>query len=719
MSAIQTFRHYRIAQDSSGGAVEVWRSGSEVVCLAVDTLRQIFVELHVGISDPSHAREHKPFQQIAQQASLCRHPHLLSALDSGEDEGANYYVTEFVDGERLDTYLARCNPLPTRLALIILSQITQGLQPLAQQPALLAGLNLFNSTIQLLGDSPPDLLCKIADLSLTVEPPKSALQLAPTTQRIIGDAARLLHYMMTGSMVESDLPMEASQRFAPELGFLFTALIDPAHAHHPASLEQLHNLTARCLADLNESNSPLPEKLPATLRPRLPLQSHFMAATTLADLLSEDYQVDPSPFDSAQPYRHAATTRATRQPATVQLLPPERLMPRDYLRSIRTALHRINSLDHPNLLRVMLFPEDEHAGYFLEEATGRHTLASILRLKGSCNAGETVTLLEHLLEANRQAEACGLTTCLRSLSQIHVQFTATNGEAMLPDETTLARIPLSDWPPFRLRVRTYPTTLNLTQPERFNLERLLPQGHPGAEVTSTQKQSSLMTPASVRDFALLGAALTRHQEGLPDKIRQHISDHLRIRKTTQQASPKEFVERLSAMAGRTAPKAPAARKTPAKKKTSASPPLELPFDPASEFTEYGEPMDLPEQTPDSLPLGRDSQPYAADLSTAPGFAEMLFGDQLPPEPDLDDDPQTAPISIFNQSPLLASEEGERNFLDGMGPMDSQADEDYSYLEEPSKGGSRLLLLLVLVILVAALVAGIMAHFTGRAFWLSK
>ena len=85
MSAIQTFRHYRIAQDSSGGAVEVWRSGSEVVCLAVDTLRQIFVELHVGISDPSQAREHKPFQQIAQQASLCRHPHLLTALDSGED----------------------------------------------------------------------------------------------------------------------------------------------------------------------------------------------------------------------------------------------------------------------------------------------------------------------------------------------------------------------------------------------------------------------------------------------------------------------------------------------------------------------------------------------------------------------------------------------------------------------------------------------------------
>ena len=719
MSAIQTFRHYLIAQDPSGGAVEVWRSGSEVVCLAVDTLRQIFVELHVGISDPSQAREHKSFQQIAQQASLCRHPNLLSAFDCGEDEGANYYVTEFVDGERLDTYLARCNPLPTRLALMILSQSTQGLQPLAQQPSLLAGVNLFNSTIQLLGDAPQDLLCKIADLSLTVEPSKSALQLAPTTQRIIGDAARLLYYMMTGSMVEADPPMEASQRFAPEVGFLLTALTDQAHAHHPASLEQLHNLAARCLADLNDSNSPLPKTLPTPLRPRLPLQSHFLAVTTLADLLNENYQVDASPFDSAQPYRHAATTRDTRVPATVQLLPPERLMPHDYLRSVRTSIHRVNSLDHPHLLRVILLPEDEHAGFFLEEAAGNHSLASMLRLKGSCNAGEAVVLLEHLLEANRQAEACGLTPCIRSLGQIHVQFTATHGEVALPDEATLARISLSDWPSFRLRVRTYPTTLNLTQPERFNLDRLLPQGHPGAEVTSTLKQSSLMTPASVRDFALLAAALTRHQLDLPDKVRQHISDHLRIRKSTQQASPKEFVERLAAMAGRSTPKPPAARKTPAKRKASPPAAMDLLFDPVSESLDAGESGDFLDHAPASLPLGLDPQTYNGDRLNAPGFAEMLFGDQLPPEPDEDLNHLIAPVSIFNQSSLPFQDEDGRGFLEGTDPMDPQADEDYSYLEEPPKSNRRLLLLLLLVILVAALVAGIMAHFTGRAFWLSK
>ena len=121
----------------------------------------------------------------------------------------------------------------------------------------------------------------------------------------------------------------------------------------------------------------------------------------------------------------------------------------------------------------------------------------------------------------------------------------------------------------------------------------------------------------------------------------------------------------------------------------------------------------------SLPLGLDPQTYNGDRLNAPGFAEMLFGDQLPPEPDEDLNHLIAPVSIFNQSSLPFQDEDGRGFLEGTEPMDPQADEDYSYLEEPPKSNRRLLLLLLLVILVAALVAGIMAHFTGRAFWLSK
>ncbi len=713
MSAIQTFRHYRISQDPAGGAVEVWRSGSEVVCLAVDTLRQVFVELHVGIADPSQTRELKPFQQIAGQAGQVRQRHFLSVLDSGEDEGANYYVTEFVDGERLDSYLARCNPLPPWLALELLAQLTNGLVPVAQQPALLAGLNLFNSTIQLLGEGPDDLLCKVADLALTALPEPAALVLSTSTQRLLADSARLLLYMLTGSMPPEAAEIKETTQLSPEINFLLTAISTPNHPHHPASLEQLCNLVGRCQHDLPvEAGGTRPEKLPVTLRPRLPLQSHYLSPTTVTEAVSDDFQVDPKPFDSSLPYRHAATTRSTRVPATIQLMPPDRLMPRDYVRSLRTAVQRINALDHPHLIRVLAFPDEEQPELYVEEATGKYTLASVLKIKGGLDAEEATFVLEQLLEAHRQAEGCGLTPVIRSLGQVYLHFTDSAGANQIPSEAQLSRLPLNQWPAFRLRVRTYPTALSLGQPERFQLERLLPPGHPGGDTAPAQKASSLLTPISTRDFALLTAVLTAGRPEISEKLRHHILDHLRPRKGNQQPSPKDFIDRLAAMSGRTLVTKPPIKKVATKKKAVIQEELDLPdADSAPGFLGGPREASSTEPTPGHL----NFDPEESYGASAPGFAEMLFGGQLPAEPDYGE--PVHPSTIFQAGPLQPPTSGERNFLDG--PLDDTfaADEDYSYPEEPEKKRSHALLLILLVILVAALVAGLMAHLTGKAFWI--
>ena len=66
-------------------------------------------------------------------------------MEGGEDEGANYFITEYLDGERFDTWLARCNPLPPWLALQTISQIIEGLCVLAPHPRLLAGVEAFST----------------------------------------------------------------------------------------------------------------------------------------------------------------------------------------------------------------------------------------------------------------------------------------------------------------------------------------------------------------------------------------------------------------------------------------------------------------------------------------------------------------------------------------------------------------------------------------------
>ena len=45
------------------------------------------------------------------------HPQVMGFREADEDEGVIFYLTEFIDGEMLDTYLARCNPLPAWLAV--------------------------------------------------------------------------------------------------------------------------------------------------------------------------------------------------------------------------------------------------------------------------------------------------------------------------------------------------------------------------------------------------------------------------------------------------------------------------------------------------------------------------------------------------------------------------------------------------------------------------
>lgn len=718
MSANQTFRHYRISQDLQNGAYELWRNSHEVVCLAVDTVRQVFVELHVGIS--AQPRDHKRFMQVTALAAQLRHQHLLNVLDGGEDEGASYYVTEFVDGERLDTYLARCNPLPPSLALHLADQIAQGLRHIASETILLAGVNLFNSTIHLSGPNTRHLTCKVADLNLTVEPDKAFHHAPAALQRAATELAWLLYYMVTGNMPQSTpLPPELSP-LPPELGYLLTALCDPTHAHHPSSVAHLCTLVERCRSEFPPTDDPL-SKFPSSARPRLPLQRSFLPGEVLSDVVGNDFQVDPTPFDSLQPYRHAATNRSNRTPVTIQLLPPDRIMAADYNRSLQATRQQINNLDHPNLFRVISYDAETQPEFYVEEASGRLSLQSVLEMKSFLSAVETSLVLEQLWDADRQAQACGLIPVMRAPSHIYFHFTNPGGEAQLPALTELAATSLTNWPAFRLRVRTYPTSLNLTQPELFNAERLLGEGHASLDITSTQRLSSTLTSASSRDYAILATYLTQRNNEVDEKLRQLMCDHLRPLRPSQQPPVKNFIAEFQSLSGRVPTASPTIRKEPNRSKKSRR------FDDysslstsAPELQAITEDHDVLVDPPGSFPLGLDSHDYdSEDTAAAPGFAEMLFGDQLISE-EVD-----APAPARNletpaaDSPLRSPAPETRNFLDGY----SDDREDGGLLDAPDfpdeprdAGITRFLLLAALTVLVAALLAGAAAMISGRARW---
>lgn len=694
MAALQTFRQYRISQDRNGGTVELWRSGTEVACLAVDTLRHVFVELHVVVTAPDRPLDARVFQQLVQLAAPLRHRNLLGLLEGGEDEGANYFVTEFLDGERFDTWLARCNPLPPWLALQTISQIIEGLCVLAPHPKLLAGVELLHCGISLTGDHVSDLNARVCDLGLAI-PATRPSDPRQIEARVIQETGRILLYMLTGAMPQG--PVESMdltpQAIAPELAFLLNTLFTPSMPHHPRTLEQLRILVERCMRDLPPELAARPERMPVPMRPKLPLQPHFLTGGAVADVAGDECTVDTKPFDSQDPYRHRATQRATRTQVTIQLLPPVRLMPPDYAKMIVQAGERIHPQEHPHLLRVLAWDEQEHPEILLEENPGRWNLESIVRLKGKLDPPDAALILEQLEASVKEAEACGLAPVIRSPRQVMVQFIAPGGEEALPPDAELARQPLESWPAFRLRVRTWPLTLNFTQPDRFNPERLIHR-EPGALEHHTSARGAPFAQQPVaRDYALLTAWMLGGTGEIPERVRPLIYDHLSNRSEAALGGRREFLERFVSRAT-ARPAAPA--RTKRKESVQGYATLAPPAEPETFMTLGQDSISLDEPAEESLQ----------------GFAEALFGSSKSRT-------STGSIPLFSAPPDM-EEYDDAAFLDGPLPglfADAPAEHDSDPGPVPDlPAAPNRLFLWFLVIIVSAILAAIAAHLSGTALW---
>ena len=748
--SLQTFRHYTICQDQQGSTVEVWRSAEEVACLAFDNRTSLFVELHVSIGPAEGQWDAAHFQDLINQAVPVRHSQLLGIIEGGEDDGTNYYVSEFLDGERLDTWLARCHALPSWLALLLIRQIMDGLAALASHPRLLAGVEVFHAGLALAGPHPGDLSVKICDLGLADAGPRET---SPQfiEARAIRDTGRLMLYMLTGTFHENPdiVSLLRQPQIAPELGFLLTAICNPASPHHPNTMEQLRTLTERCIQELAPGLTACPEFLPVNYRPRLPLANHLPDPATNAGLLSNDYKVDTPPADSADPYRHRAIHQATRRAVNVQVFPSPNLLPATGLFpalekawiTLGPGLARSKDDQSAKHLLAPLAPPEAEGGLFVEDLPGNYTLETLHQLRQPLEAEEVLLILTQLDAAASAAETLGLPLHWRCPRLVPLQFTGPGGEEALAPASQLAGMPLTAWPPFLLKFRTWPIALNYTQPGRFQLERLLPNdplltGNPSIVPAYSGG------PPSVRDFALLSTWLLGGTTKVPDNLKSLLYTAASTRGPTL-GSRAVFLERMQQRL-HNLPSSPIAlfpttvEPLPATTPSSPAPLLVFPR------KNPGAPQVPSTPAGDLAPAAVDSA--LADEPEAPpalGFAEALFGDSpaepTPPPDQLgwsafenEADNPTDPASPAlipelerDASYLPAEPERELGFMEATGQTAPRYHPDYDkdYLddddesdEEDSPGMSRWALFLV-VILISAALAALTAHFSGQAIWL--
>ncbi len=103
-----------------GGMSTVWRSHDRLLdrTVAIKILHEQFG------SDEEYVER---FRREARSVAQLSHPNIVTVIDRGEDEGRQFIVFEYIEGENLKQLLERSGPLPVRDALLMALQMARGL----------------------------------------------------------------------------------------------------------------------------------------------------------------------------------------------------------------------------------------------------------------------------------------------------------------------------------------------------------------------------------------------------------------------------------------------------------------------------------------------------------------------------------------------------------------------------------------------------------------
>ena len=766
-SPLPRFRSYEIAETPEATPLELWRHDREIVCLASQPESQQWVELHIipeiDAHDPSHQQTIEAFHTRVQALTATPNRRVLKIIEAGEDEGALFCVTECVDGEPLDTYLARCAPVPAWWAVEIARQLTLGLQALRPFPDLLIQVQLGRSRLTLEGEGTEDALLKLAGFDLAAAPTPAAPTPAAAETHAIQEVGRVLSWALTGSLPSPLTPGSLTSLPVPaEVTRVFSRALEKPGRRPSPDLAGL--LTALTASSLHSDMATAPARLPPTLRPRLPLASHFATLPQLASELGDRVRLEKSPFDASQPYAQRGFAGTT--PVMVQLLPPARLLTPTHLPLLRAAAACPPS---PHLLHVREISAQDDPAWFLEDGPPALSLYRVLHLRSALTASEAARLLHACDEAVQSITTLGLHPVALCPQQTFIRFPSSPP----PGDDELATQPVHLWPAFKIQLRAHPITTQFAQPQRFLRDRLLdPIPLTLAPTTATLPPG--MGIPNAADYAALFTWLCGGPRAVPATLAPLVHSVL---SGSPDQTTSSFLQALSPLLD---PPPPSTTTPPSPQKTKPRRPPSTPK-PARPATSSRKKSihteTTPEPTPEPAAGGHESVAEVSAVSTEaderPGAGEMMWGvpaaeelaglgaesgflwpdlhhdlesdeDQLEPEAGgfaevlLESGSGPAFLAVASEvepdapSPEWhAEQEGPPEDEPPIGALfggwTSDSQDDTEAAPEPPTGfdfsdpggreqGPGVVRLLLLVVTVAFVIAAIMAHFTGLAPW---
>ena len=256
-------------QIGSGGMSTVYRAFDEVL------ERSVAIKvMHASIAEDGIQLER--FRREARTAAKMQHPHVVTVIDAGEDEGHPFIVLEYVEGETLKDRIRRCGQLPVPEAVAYAIEIGRALQAAHAERLVHRDVKPQNVLID------PEGRAKVTDFGITRSlddaegltatgrvlgttdyvSPEQALGETVTEQSDVYSLGIVLFEMLTGRVpyrAESQVgvamkhvrePMPDVQRIRPEMSAALAAVVERATAKERRNR---YSSVAEMLSDLEQA----------------------------------------------------------------------------------------------------------------------------------------------------------------------------------------------------------------------------------------------------------------------------------------------------------------------------------------------------------------------------------------------------------------------------------------------------------------------------------